>query len=197
MRFFKDNSYNIVKLYINQIGISIFSVVLYTAVGSITNEALNLNLTTFLSVFSTIFFLALIYTAAWEFGAKDKISIDAGRLKHCKLKGVYMALWANFPNAVISCACAAFALVYKYTLIDGFSIVAVLLNSLMRLSEGMYLGILQSIFGGFTSVVEFSFIIQAFGFAIMPLIAVAVTQLGYTFGMKNVRIFAAFDKKSK
>ena len=38
MRFFKSNSYDIVKLYINQIGISIFSLFLYFAVESLPME---------------------------------------------------------------------------------------------------------------------------------------------------------------
>lgn len=197
MRFFKDNSYNIVKLYVNQIGISIFSIVLYSAIGSISNDALNLNLSVVLSVFSLLFFLALIYTAAWEFGAKDKISIDAGRLHPIRLKGIYMGLLAAVPNFVIAGLCAVFAVIYKHTLSSGISIVAVVFNFLMRISEGMYLGILQGIFGEFTSVAEFSFIIQAVGFALLPLIAVGVTQLGYSFGMKNIRILSVFDKKSK
>lgn len=43
MKIFKENSYDIVKLYVNQIGIMIFSMLLYTAVGSFENESLSLS----------------------------------------------------------------------------------------------------------------------------------------------------------
>ena len=67
MRFFKENSYDIVRLYINQIGISIFSMVLYTAVGTIELSSKLLDVG--LSVFLLGFYFTLIYTASWEYGA--------------------------------------------------------------------------------------------------------------------------------
>ena len=60
MKFFKDNSYDIIKLYINQIGIAIFSLVLYTAIGFLEDAGLNLKLRVVLSVFATLFYFALI-----------------------------------------------------------------------------------------------------------------------------------------
>ena len=44
MKFFKENSYDIVKLFINQIGITIFSFMLYTAVAMIEDESLFLKI---------------------------------------------------------------------------------------------------------------------------------------------------------
>ena len=83
MKIFKENSYDIVRLYINQLGIMIFSMLLYTAVGSFENESLSTSLSVFVSIFSTCFYLALIYYMMWEIGAKDKIRIDGGRMVPC------------------------------------------------------------------------------------------------------------------
>ena len=101
MKIFKENSYDIVRLYINQLGIMIFSMLLYTAVGSFENESLSTSLSVFVSIFSTCFYLALIYYMMWEIGAKDKIRIDGGRMVPCKLKGLLMGTFANLPNFVL------------------------------------------------------------------------------------------------
>ena len=84
MKIFKENSYDVVKLYVNQLGIMIFSMLLYTAVGAFENEKLSLALSIFVSVFSICFYLVLIYYAIWEIGAKDKIRIDGGRMEPSK-----------------------------------------------------------------------------------------------------------------
>ena len=72
MKFLKENSYDILRLYINQIGITIFSLVLYFSVGMLDDKVLSLRLKIAISVFAMLFFFALLYTAAWDWGAKDK-----------------------------------------------------------------------------------------------------------------------------
>ena len=87
MKLFKENSYDIVRLYVNQLGIMIFSLLLYTAVGSFSNETLSFWLSVFVSVFSVAFYLVLVYYVVWEIGAKDKIRIDGGRMEKFNNKG--------------------------------------------------------------------------------------------------------------
>ena len=84
MKIFKENSYDIIRLYVNQLGIMIFSMLLYSAVGSFENESLSSGLSVFVSIFSVCFYLALIYYSMWEIGAKDKIRIDGNRMDPCK-----------------------------------------------------------------------------------------------------------------
>ena len=85
MRFLKENSYDIVRLYINQIGMTIFSLVLYFSVTSLGDNpdsaALYVKLKIGISIFAILFFFALLYTAAWDWGANDKIRIDSGKIK--------------------------------------------------------------------------------------------------------------------
>ena len=65
MRFLKENSYDIVRLYINQIGITIFSLVLYFSITSLSNNpdggALYLKVKIGISIFAILFFYALLY----------------------------------------------------------------------------------------------------------------------------------------
>jgi FtsH-binding integral membrane protein len=99
MKFVKENSYDIVKLIINQIGITIFSLVLlFTANGANLPPVFK----PLFSVFSTLFYFALLYTVAWEFGAKDKIKIDSGRYSATKAKGLFLGLWANCVNIFLA-----------------------------------------------------------------------------------------------
>ena len=83
MSFLKEHSDNIVKLIINQVGISIFAMFLYTAAAAIKSEDGGASLTfkVLISVFSIMFYLLLVYTIGWEIGAKDKIRIDGKRLE--------------------------------------------------------------------------------------------------------------------
>ena len=195
MRFFKENSYDVVRLYINQIGISIFSMVLYTAVGTIELSSKLLDIG--LSVFLMGFYFALIYTASWEYGAKDKIRIDAGKIEPVSAKGTRLALLAGVPNYLLSGLCLVFGLIYKATLSSGVGVAAGLFNTFMRLSMAMYLGIVQSIFGSFTSAADDAFALHAAGFLFAHILAVAVISVGYYLGSKDKRIFAAFSKGNK
>ena len=95
MKIFKENSYDIVRLYVNQLGIMIFTMLLVFAGGQ------NTTLGIIISLFSTVFYLVLIYYVVWEIGAKDKIRIEGGKAEPCKYKGLVMGLWANVPNLVL------------------------------------------------------------------------------------------------
>ena len=195
MRFLKENSYSIVKLYINQLGISIFSLLLYSAVATLKNEELSLNLTIGISVFAILFYFALIYTAAWDIGAADIIKIEAGRIKSQKSKGALMSFFANIVNFVLAAICVIAMLLYING-IDGaigFSQVA---NLILRLTYAMHIGILQGIFKSFASDANMYNLLQSCGYLALPILTIIVTHIGYIFGMKNLKIFAS-SKKTK
>ncbi len=194
MRFFKDNSYDIIKLYVNQIGIAIFSTVLYTAVGSM-GEAKVINAWNMaISIFSILFYFMLVYNVSWEYGAKDKIRIDAGRLQYDRAKGLKMSLFASVPNVVISGICVITAVIYKFSSAEFAAVVSGVLNFFMRITLSMYLGVVQSIFGAFDSVADASFIGAGIAFMLVSVFSLAVTHIGYLFGAKNFKIFSLFSK---
>lgn len=195
MRFLKENSYSIVKLYINQLGISIFSLLLYSAVATLKNEELSLNLTIGISVLAILFYFALIYTAAWDIGAGDIIKIEAGRMKSQKYKGALMSFFANIANFVLAAICVIAMLLYINGIEGaiGFSQVA---NLILRLTYAMHIGILQGIFKPFASDANMYNLVQSCGYLALPIMTIIVTHLGYIFGMKNLKIFPS-SKKTK
>lgn len=83
-----------VKLFLNQIIIAVFALMLSMATFSNRKTLL------LVSIFSILFFLYLNYSQCWEIGAKDKLRIDAGRLESKPAKGLWLALGANVPNLI-------------------------------------------------------------------------------------------------
>ncbi len=202
MKLLKNNFYDILRLYINQIGITIFSLVLYTAIQRIDDEALNLKIKVAISIFATLFYLVLLYNVSWDYGGKDKIRIDAGRLKENKFKGTLMGLWANVPNLLLALLCVVtFGIHMNFenagTTNAFFEGSSSLLNLIVRFSMAMYLGILQAVFFALKENTLIYFFWQGVGYLVMPLFAVLATHIGYTFGLKNKKIFPSGKSSQK
>ena len=198
MKFFKENSYDIVRLLINQIGIAIFSLILYTAVGMVNLESgTKLGINIALSVFAILFYFSLLYTVAWDWGAKDKIRIDGGRMAPVRFKGLKMALFANIPNFILAAICAFTFLIYFLSDNQACYTISTLFNTIVRLFMSMYLGVLQGIFAALKSNTDLYYLLQAFGYLIMPIFAILSTELGYAFGVKEKKIFGYTVKNKK
>ena len=95
--FLKDNSGTIIKILIHQLGLTVFGFLLYSASASSESKPLILGL----SIFSTVFYLVLLYVMFWDNGAKDKIRIDGGRMKRDCFKGAKISLIASVPNLIL------------------------------------------------------------------------------------------------
>ena len=190
MKLLKNNFYDIIRLYINQIGIAIFSLVLYTAVGMVDVDNLTLTLKILISVFAIIFYFVLLYTVMWEIGAKDKIRVDAGRQERSRFKGLAMGLFANVPNFICAALCVAGQGMFMLYGIEGFKTLGAIFNLIIRLFTSMYLGVLQGVFIGFADNTDLYFLLQSLGFMLLPLLAVLVTHFGYALGMKEKKIFS-------
>ena len=197
MKFFKENSYDIVRLLINQLGITIFSLVLYTAAGFIEDEALNLKVRIILSVFATVFYFALLYTVCWDYGAKDKIRIDSGRYSATKFKGLIMSLISAVPTLLLSLICVLSMLIYITGGAEAFYTVFGIANLLLRFISSMYLGILQGVFSGLAYDMNLKFLWESVGYLVMPFIAALVCHLGYFLGRREKKILSLFSAKRK
>ncbi len=198
MKIFKENSYDIVRLYINQLGIMIFSMLLYTAVGSFNNERLSSALSIVVSLFSICFYLALVYYAVWEIGAKDKIRIEGGRMEPCPKKGLVMSIFANVPNLVLGLFTVAFMSLFLLTGSDTLYATFIIFNFIMRFNASMYIGVISAIVPTGLSqgdVDYIKFLIEAILFTILPLISVAVTHLAYRLGSKEKKLLSIFTGK--
>ena len=203
MKFFKENSYDIVKLFINQVGITIFSFMLYTAVAMIENDSLFLKINAFVSVFAIIFYFSLLYTAAWDIGAKDKIRVDSGKAVSTPTKGLKMALLANVPNFLLASFAVIFMGIYMYFGGEWFYSAFFVLNMLIRFILAMFLGVIQGIFSFLpstdpeSSTFCLSYFLQSLGFLVAPILSALVTHFGYRMGSAERKLFSFVSTSKK
>lgn len=205
MKFFKQNSYDIVRLFVNQIGIAIFSLFIYTAFGAIwfkdesSRSTQELLMLIGVSVFAMAFYFFLIYTATWDYGAKDKIRIDGGRMEKDALKGFKMGIFANLPMFLFALIAASFRGLYMITDVGGLGLVSSIFHFILQLIASMYDGILQAVFNGFREAADspnnLYFLLQEIGYFVIPFLSVAVAHLGYTFGLRDKKFFKSAPKQ--
>ena len=199
MKFFKNNSYDIIKLYINQVGITIFAMIMYTAGGMINNgedSGVSLPIRLGISVFSTIFYFVLIYMSAWDLGAKDNIRYEGGKIARDGLKGMKMSLFANSINFILCAVVIVSALVYIFTEAQWAGSVFGIFDMLLRFTASMYIGIIQWAFSSISlSSSSLLHLYQGCAFLLMAFISVVITQTGYRFGLSERRIFSFKRKK--
>lgn len=132
-RFIKEHSYEIVKLFFTQIGIAVFGLVLSFATNS------NPQLWLLSSIFSVCFYCAILYSEAWEIGAKDRPRILNGRLKDSNSKGFIIALFSNSLNmffVIILTVCLIFSFLGEF-----FGNIYAIVWTLQRLLSAMYMGL--------------------------------------------------------
>lgn len=192
-RIFKENSYDIVRLYVNQLGIMIFSMLLYTAVGSLRDEKLSSTLSIFVSVFSICFYLVLIYYVVWEIGAKDKIRIDGGRMEPITYKGALMGTFANVPNLLLGLLTTVFMIIFLVTRNDGVYAAFLIFNTITRFHASMYLGVITALVPGATNTADINyteFLVESILFTVIPLISIAVTHLAYYLGSREQKLLS-------
>lgn len=199
MGIFKEHSYDIVKLYINQIGITIFSMFLYTAVGTIEDSGLFSALRIVVSVFSILFYFVLVYHIVWELGAKDKIRIDSGRYEPKPLKGGIIALYANIPNIALALLSVIFCSLYLGFGIESCGSVFAVIFLILRFHAAMYMGLIQGVTpaapgDGVDMAVYADALVESIWFILLPLVAVLFTQFTYWLGSKERKFFRMFAK---
>lgn len=197
MKFLKDNSYDIVKFFIYQIGIAVFSLTLAIPLAAaIENERSDLLAQFGVSALAIVFYCILVYTVSWEHGATDRIRIDSGKATREILKGGKIAFVASLPNFVLAAFAAVAALLYS----DGnvwASILGALL-AILGLIESMYLGVVNFAVSSLPNPSSTFYFVMAIGYFVMPLVVVFASHLGYLFGDKGIRIFGfATGNKNK
>ena len=201
MNFFKANSYDIVKIYITQFGIAIFSTMLYLSAGMINADStVAWWISLIISIFATGFFFALLYCSAWEWGGKDKIRADGGKLIIDNTKALKMGLLGNIPNLVLTLLAfiAFFACSFDKTIFIGP--IGAVCAMIMRFTASMYQGIVQNSLSFLHGEAygEFTFyIFEAVMFFALSLISVLVIHFGYIMGTKEKKLlsFMKNDKK--
>ena len=98
LNFIKERSYEIVKLFVNQIVLSIFGTALTLAAAGENQASLRIGS----SVFAILFYLFIIYFMMWELGAKDSHKIERKDRGHSRAAGLYMSLIASSINFLLA-----------------------------------------------------------------------------------------------
>lgn len=223
MRFFKENSNIIIKLIINQLGIAIFSIFLYFAAVAFANAETEKGvwsvvdtINVCVSVFSILFYFALIYNAIWEIGAKDKIRIDGGRLEKSSFKGLLIGIFAYIPTLVITGVGLIFNVIYlitnssqsisnvidaSKTTVSAVGSISGIFTFVLRFFSGMYFGVIQGI-GALVAVSYernsvMDYFVKNVFYILLPLLALAVIHFAYTMGLNDKKIFSSSKPASK
>ena len=130
------HSYNAVRLFVNQIAISIFGLVLAIACSKVESDTLKI----ITSVGAIVFYLFLTYAAMWEVGSKDKFGIENGTKKEMPLAGLYIALLSNSINLILAIVILVCSYVPEESMLYT---VGVLARLIVHYIEGMYTGLLS------------------------------------------------------
>ena len=181
MKFAKQNSYDIVRLFINNIGIAIFSVMLYSAAAIAVEDYLAFAVP--ISVFSILFLCSLLYYAGWDYGWKDKLSVESGKAPYDKNRGLYMALWANVPLMALSLLAALFLGIHMLSGAELLHTAFAILSALLRLLLSTYVGTVQGLFASLSENSDLYFLLQTLVLAVLPGLAVLATHIGYRSGL--------------
>ncbi len=137
--FFRTRSYEMVRMFLNQIGTGLFGVVLALACAGrpvLRNSV---------SVCAILFYLFLLYYMTWEIGFKDKVSVEAGRKKRIPQTGLLISLCANIPNFVCALIITLAKLLGKGGVLSSAGGVC---TSIALVLDGMYTGLLANYVGG-------------------------------------------------
>ncbi len=179
--FIKNHSYDMITMLVNQIAISIFGFSLVLAAMKIDNDALR-NVT---SIFSTIFYLLLLYIKAWDIGFKDKISVEQGKKTDNPFRGALISLGANAINYIFALFVMLRAFLPNVSFIKSIGDVC---QALCVFGQGMYTGLLVNQVGG-APLNSYWFV-----FFITPIPAILICGLAYYFGLHDVKYTGFFHK---
>lgn len=183
INFLKGYSYDIFKMFVNQLGMTMFGLVLSMATSQ------NKNLFIISSVFSIVFYMVLLYTMTWDIGYAEKIRIEGRRMKYHPEKGFVLSLCANALNLILGIIITvSYYSATAYSVIEGtvaknptapISVVNIygVSRSVATLLEGMYGGIINCLF-----------INQPWIFIVIVLPAVLTCGIAYIMGVRGKRI---------
>lgn len=179
--FFKNHSYDMVTMLLNQIAISMFGFTLVLATMKIGNDTLR----NVMSIFSALFYLVLLYIKAWDIGFKDKISVEQGKKANNPFRGALISLCANAINYVLALFVMLRALLPSVSLITSIGDVC---QAISVFINGMYTGLLVNQVGGAPLNSYW------FSFFLTPIPAILICGLAYYFGLHDVKHTGFFHK---
>jgi hypothetical protein len=181
--FFRERSYDAVKMLVTQCAISMFGLVLTLAAGTIESDTIRIGC----SVLAILFYLFLVYTSIWDVGAKDCVSVEYGHREYQPLTGLWIALLANAINFLFAIGILLGTLFPDVSLLGNIGGGSKFLS---LITQGMYTGVLAIELGG-TSLNS-----MVLPYFLTPLPAIITSAAAYYFGLKNKRFTRLFELKT-
>lgn len=97
MNYIKKHSYDIVRLFLNQIAMAFFGLVLFFATGMANDGEVGV-FSLVASIFSILFYLFILYATLNEMGMKDQIRVESGAIRKDAHHGLKLILLSQIPN---------------------------------------------------------------------------------------------------
>jgi hypothetical protein len=145
LTFLKERSYDIVKMFVYQIALSLFGLSLALATGSrsasadlATYQPSALQIVT--GIFSIAFYLFLVCYFMWGLGSKDASHLERGEKGYTRLTGLYMALAASTVNFLVAVCIMLGNLLSHVPFFSNLGGGAAVVG---LLTQGMYMGLLS------------------------------------------------------
>ena len=182
-KYIKENLESIGKLFINHIGMTIFSLVVLITAMLISEVVFYI-----MGALAIIMYFSLLYTAMWERGAKDKVKIDGGRAKCNIFNGLYFYLLAN--TLVIFTSLVALILSLFITdEVSGVNEVYSVFRLITHFYNGMYMPI--------TKISGMGHVLHSVVYILTVLPGAVVSFISYILGVKGYRCIFPETKKAK
>lgn len=178
---FRDHSYDMVKMFLNQFATAIFGFSLALAAGKAQNPTLR-NVT---SICAIVFYLFLLYTMTWEIGFKERISVLHGKIPNQPYKGALISLFANIPNLLF----AIMITLGTFLQVTFFGNLGAFGKSAALLLEGMYTGVLANAVGG----VQLNSLWYMYFVILLP--SILTCGIAYFLGLKDIKFTSLFNQE--
>lgn len=174
--FFKTHSYNSVKLFLNQIVMSMLGLMMLLVATKLSSFAFRL----LAGLFSIGFYLFLTYTSMWEVGNRDKLDENGVADGKRMFSGFFIALVSNSLNILL----AVFVALGKlFSSSEFFGSIGGVSAVIANLIEGVYAPIT-----GIEVSVGKDLKAFAVTYFIMVLPSLITATLAYIAGRKDLRI---------
>ncbi len=188
--FFKDNSYYIIRLFGTQVGLTVFGMMLSFATADIS-----MGLFLAASVFSVLFYLALMYSTVSEVGYKHAEKIASGRMRLSKPFGLYLCLAAYIPNFLV-------LILMWIGVIFGSSqtwagTLGGVANTVMHVIFSMFWGIDRAVAAALNPAdpEQVALLISSVVYTVSMLPGLLVSALAYALGRRGISLLSRPDKK--
>ncbi len=185
MKFLKKHSYEIIRLFVIQIGMTIFSLIVTTTASMAFKDKGADVAKLVASIFAIGFHMFVVYTTMWEVGFKRQEKLELGREPQDALFGSKIAFMANIPNLILSLlmVIGLLRLVSESSFFIGLFGVARLIDGFLNAT---YLGVIGYLLP--SSYNALYYILTAVLCLASVLPAIIVSQIACRLGEKNIRL---------